>query len=51
MGRIERGSIAAGQMAIRCVYGSNGVSAPTRLAGLFAFDGLKRVPDVYKRQA
>lgn len=44
VGRIERGSIAAGQMAIRCVYGSNGVSAPTRLAGLFEFDGLKRVP-------
>jgi GTP-binding protein len=44
VGRIERGSITAGQMAIRCVHGSAFVSAPTRLAGLFTFDGLKRVP-------
>ena len=44
VGRIERGSITAGQMAIRSVYGSSFVSAPTRLAGLFTFDGLKRVP-------
>ena len=44
VGRIERGCIQAGQMAIRCVHGSSFVSAPTRLAGLFTFDGLKRVP-------
>ena len=43
VGRIERGHIDAGQMAIRCVYGSAFVSPQTRLAGLFEFDGLKRV--------
>ena len=43
MGRIERGTISAGQMAIRCVYGESFVSAPTRLGGLYEFDGLKRV--------
>ena len=44
IGRIERGTIKINMMAIRCVYGSSFVSAPTRLAGLFAYDGLKRVP-------
>ena len=44
IGRIERGSIKANMMAIRCVYGSSFVSAPARLAGLFEYDGLKRVP-------
>ena len=44
VGRIERGTIDAGQMAIRCIYGHEEVSAPTRLNGLFCFDGLKRVP-------
>lgn len=43
VGRIERGSITAGQMAIRCLYGSSFVSAPARLGGLFEFEGLKRV--------
>jgi len=43
VGRIERGTINAGQMAIRCVHGSSFVSPQTRLAGLFEFDGLKRV--------
>ena len=43
VGRIERGTIQAGQTAIRCVYGSSFVSAPARLAGLYTFDGLKRV--------
>ena len=43
VGRIERGTISAGQMAIRCVYGESFVSAPTRLGGLYEFDGLKRV--------
>jgi len=43
VGRIERGKIRAGQMAIRSVYGSSFVSAPTRLGGLYAYDGLKRV--------
>ena len=44
VGRIERGSIKAGQMAVRCAYDTDDVSPPTRLAGLFEFDGLKRVP-------
>jgi len=44
IGRIERGTIRTNMMAIRCVYGNSFVSAPTRLAGLFAYDGLKRVP-------
>ena len=43
VGRIERGTIRAGQMAIRCVHGSSYVSAPARLGGLYTFDGLKRV--------
>ena len=42
IGRIERGSIKAGQMAVRCVYGQSFVSPPARLGGLFEFDGLKR---------
>ena len=44
IGRIERGTIRANMMAIRCVDGSSFVSAPARLAGLFSYDGLKRVP-------
>ncbi len=44
VGRIERGSIHAGQMAIRCAYGSSFTSPAARLGGLYAFDGLKRVP-------
>ena len=44
VGRIERGTIKMNNMAIRCVHGSSFVSAPARLAGLFEYDGLKRVP-------
>ncbi len=44
VGRVERGQIRQSQMAVRATYGSEDVSAPTRLAGLFQFDGLKRVP-------
>ena len=44
VGRVERGTIKTNMMAIRCVYGSSFVSAPMRLAGLFTYDGLKRVP-------
>ena len=44
VGRIERGTLKAGQMAVRCIYGHEEISAPTRLTGLFCFDGLKRVP-------
>ena len=43
VGRIERGTISAGQMAIRCLYGESFVSAPTRLGGLFEYEGLRRV--------
>ncbi len=43
VGRIERGSIHAGQMAIRCAYGSSFTSPAARLGGLYEFDGLKRV--------
>ena len=43
IGRIERGRIRAGQMAVRCHHDEDSVSAPTRLGGLFEFDGLKRV--------
>jgi len=44
VGRVERGQIRQAQMAVRATHGSDEVSAPTRLAGLFQFDGLKRVP-------
>ena len=44
IGRIEQGRIKAGQMAIKCTYGQEDVSMPTRLTGLFIFDGLKRTP-------
>ena len=44
VGRIERGAITAGQMAVRCNYSHEVNKAPTRLAGLFEYDGLKRVP-------
>ncbi len=44
VGRIERGTIKTNMMAIRCVHGNSFVSAPARLAGLFEYDGLKRVP-------
>jgi len=43
VGRVERGVLRQSQMAVRGTYGSEDVSAPTRLAGLFQFDGLKRV--------
>ena len=44
VGRIERGKIKEGQMAVRCIYGQSFVSPAARLGGLFEFDGLKRVP-------
>ena len=44
IGRVGRGRIAAGAMAVRATYGSDKVTAPIRLSGLFCFDGLKRVP-------
>ncbi len=44
VGRIERGQVEVNQMAVRCNYNTGKVDAPMRLAGLFEFDGLKRVP-------
>ena len=44
VGRVERGRIKEGQMAVRCIYGQSFVSPAARLGGLFEFDGLKRVP-------
>ncbi|MEA5066750.1 MAG: GTP-binding protein, partial [Eubacteriales bacterium] len=44
IGRIERGSIHSAQMAVTCNHLNDQISAPTRLTGLFSFDGLKRVP-------
>ncbi len=44
IGRIERGSLTDGMQAVRCTYGSDAVTAPSRLGGLYTFDGLKRVP-------
>lgn len=43
VGRIERGTIQAGQMAIRCAYGTSFTSPSARLGGLYEFEGLKRV--------
>ena len=39
IGRIERGRIRAGQMAVRCHHDEDSVSAPTRLGGLFELMG------------
>ncbi len=44
IGRITRGTISAGNMAVRATYGTDTVSPPLRLSGLFSFDGLRRVP-------
>jgi GTP-binding protein len=44
IGRVSRGVIRAGSTAVRVTFGSDAVSAPLRLSGLFCFDGLKRVP-------
>ena len=42
VGRIERGTIRVGQMAVRSTH--EATSPASRLAGLYTFDGLKRVP-------
>lgn len=44
IGRVARGVVRAGTMAVRATYGSDAISPPLRLSGLFCFDGLKRVP-------
>ncbi len=43
IGRIERGTLVRGMTAVRAVHGEDRVTQPMRLAGLFTFDGLKRV--------
>ena len=44
IGRITRGVLRSGTMAVRTRYESNLSEPPLRLSGLFCFDGLKRVP-------
>ncbi|MBO4367549.1 MAG: translational GTPase TypA, partial [Clostridia bacterium] len=44
IGRIERGQVNVNQMAVRCNYETGKADPPVRLASLFEFDGLKRVP-------
>ena len=44
VGRISRGTVKSGMMAVRVIHGEDKVSAPLRLSGLFCFDGLKRAP-------
>ena len=43
IGRIQRGSLLRGMMAVRVTHGNGEPSAPQRLAGLYTFDGLSRV--------
>ncbi|HIQ63724.1 MAG: translational GTPase TypA [Christensenellales bacterium] len=43
IGRVERGTLTAGMQAVKCAYGEEGATPPARLAGLYTFDGLKRV--------
>ena len=44
IGRIERGNVELNQMVVRCNYETQKADAPVRLASLFEFEGLKRVP-------
>ena len=44
IGRITRGTLKSGTMALRTRYDSEISEPPLRLSGLFCFDGLKRVP-------
>ena len=44
VGRITRGTIKEGAMVVHANAQTGAVSAPWRLAGLFQYDGLKRVP-------
>ena len=44
VGRINRGTLKSGMMAVRVIHGEDKASAPLRLSGLFCFDGLKRAP-------
>ena len=44
VGRIARGKLTAGMMAVRCNALNDAVSPPFRVTELSTFDGLKRVP-------
>ena len=45
IGRVTRGTLKEGMMAVRCHYDKPGAnSVPFRLTSMFAFDGLRRVP-------
>ncbi len=44
VGRITRGKLTAGMMAVRCNYHNDQVSAPFRVTELSTYDGLNRVP-------
>ena len=44
VGRIQRGTLKAGQMVVRCNDKEEKSAAPWRLTGLFTYDGLKRLP-------
>jgi len=44
VGRIQRGTLKAGQMVVRCNEKEEKGAAPWRLTGLFTYDGLKRLP-------
>ncbi len=44
IGRIERGTLRKGDMVARCMMGEQVTHPPVRLAGLYTFDGLERIP-------
>ncbi len=43
IGRIARGTLTEGMQAVRCTHGEERATPSMRLAGLYTFDGLKRV--------
>ncbi|MDR0928573.1 MAG: translational GTPase TypA [Oscillospiraceae bacterium] len=43
IGRIERGQLVKGMLAVRCMHGESTPTPPMRLNGLYTFDGLRRV--------
>ncbi|NMD38559.1 MAG: translational GTPase TypA [Christensenellaceae bacterium] len=44
IGKIQRGKITSGMVAISANLESGNISSPLRLSNLYTFDGLKRVP-------
>ncbi len=44
IGRITRGTLNEGMMAVKTNYDTGATSAPLRLSALYTFDGLKRLP-------